>query len=1484
MGLILAICATMVGVEMYQNSRKPVPPSPFPGPGIGPGPSGRLPGRPPGPNQDIRQPTRQGEFPPANPTGKRQEAGKTTPNPMRDQRQWVAFDNNSFKKWTKKLAPNPLLNRKLGSLALPDIVDRHIRLAMVGSTNANDLFFLLQARLEESTKGQLEFAERASLAKVFDEQALALFLGKQDLTDNIRVGRLLGADLLLTVASDPGLPGQTRIGISETRMGLTLGRLVVDEKESPDATAQRLGVLVERAMAQLRLPVDQLVVVPQTVSHVLDQENRDLVYAVRRLIESKLTANAGVLAVELKDAGSITAEWSLPTQTPAGSNQPASIRPIPVFFTSTLEETPDKDKFIVGLKVQQAQDQIGDWKSGPVTRDQLAGAVGDLVSKASAARKLELLAGDSAYEEMQLLNKTREYYLLGEYESALETVNALLIVSPQDAYRVLALDLVTRIIDARYRPGAAYDVFEKTARESIDLWLQSRHYVDTLTPEFTVYSFDMEGKSAFIRRSEAVHAWIAAINGYRIDNSVQGKANQVAVWLEKEVLPAQQQIAKDLGIHLSSMWNLLGSTDHRYGLETVYDPLPQSTAWGQAPPRLETLDLKWRDGAGQEYLIQPTGWIQAGDKTDFIWERHARHACYLIKNGVISTPLDLQTLPVRADGSPTSDGPYWSSFDGRFIWVPVVSSTPAIHVLDPATGQTITFTRDDGLLPMDRRASACGIAPGKAIVVGSYDMGGKTPQTWAALLSIQDDGKKHFKLITRLGAVSNLFNEPWRGGETNLAFDPGWSLKTTTPALDGKPQKNLACFATRTGKLFTIDADDLSFRTGNGLDASTQAFPPCITWDQKIVRGGAHEGWYPYVSIHDKAKGSTRFVRSLQEYHSFVQHKGVIVGANRKGSLGVLSTDESTMSPLLGDTFETPDTVLWNTSNYGPIFLAPERPESVYVAFKVKLPELDAPVQASSADADPAKEIILDVRIWNNAVVALTPAGVRVGQLSGLNKGNNMRNMMWEGTWIQLRIDGKTISFPGRTVANRQGQADLGLQYPHPFPDITSRRIEIVSVAANPADLDKPGIHILDSTRPTFEKAPISFIRGDLPGMTVLTFAGKADRDWVRLKIHPPAPSSPKMEAPQTQNAPWDNIPLTKRNDYIWEFTTPGPADKTMWISLQQEAGNFRSNADFIIDPDGRMWIMPVWPGVHRSGRTNLEVPRAALSVGGLYRFVQFDYTTGIGIDVSKYPMQYIALIRERSEKNMIQPPVTMVSYQGKDGQTRQLRLAESSLALNSGAQNGSVDFVKRMLDEYDNLGGIDKDGSIALGKAATPEIAKILIDAGLPVDYASPESGATIAHWLVSAGRVATLKYLVDEHGLDLGALDKAGNGVWHYAAMPQGLPADMEAMMRFLHERKLNINLANSQGRTPLMTLGSKSVPMKYKDVPKLFLDLGADKSLKDNQGMTAAEITSSRFIREVIETGQTPDIEKFRRSAQTQPSAAKPPAPLAPGKGNP
>jgi ankyrin repeat protein len=197
---------------------------------------------------------------------------------------------------------------------------------------------------------------------------------------------------------------------------------------------------------------------------------------------------------------------------------------------------------------------------------------------------------------------------------------------------------------------------------------------------------------------------------------------------------------------------------------------------------------------------------------------------------------------------------------------------------------------------------------------------------------------------------------------------------------------------------------------------------------------------------------------------------------------------------------------------------------------------------------------------------------------------------------------------------------------------------------------------------------------------------------------------------------------------------------------------------------------------------------------------------------------------------------VEAISWLIKNGADVNAKTNYDQTPLHHAARYGKVEAIKLLLEHDADIDAKDNDGNTPLHNAAMNAkfyAVELLLEYGARIS-ARDNDGNTPLHHAAGAWRdnIETIKILIG-HGADINAKDNDGNTPLHNAAKNGKFNA-----IKLLLKYGADINAVNKNGITPIQD----ALDMSWIDLDtiKLFLDHGAEISIKDNPKLLANAIT--------------------------------------------
>ncbi len=169
-------------------------------------------------------------------------------------------------------------------------------------------------------------------------------------------------------------------------------------------------------------------------------------------------------------------------------------------------------------------------------------------------------------------------------------------------------------------------------------------------------------------------------------------------------------------------------------------------------------------------------WFRAGPDVDVI---RLAGTLYVqrAKDEFIRVPLNLRE----------GEGIRQVLWDEKYVWILLSGSTPGVIVLDPKTMEMVSFTQEQGLLPMERAASAVVIGPGCVLIVGYEE------KTWVGILEYSGPDTMKAEVLFE---ATEAMGPP---EELSTAFQPGRFDVICSATSEGNPVSQV--LITRTIKI-----------------------------------------------------------------------------------------------------------------------------------------------------------------------------------------------------------------------------------------------------------------------------------------------------------------------------------------------------------------------------------------------------------------------------------------------------------------------------------------------------------------------------------------------------------------------------------------------------------------------------------------------------------------------------------------------------------
>lgn len=299
------------------------------------------------------------------------------------------------------------------------------------------------------------WVERAGVDAVLKEQKLQALFAPHGVSDRVKLGALLKADVLVTVRAAKGAPEPAlEVAVSETASGLRLAVAAVPVTASADADAAALARAVRDGLRRHGQKVTEVVAVPPFVSNDLEYTHDHLKGAYAKLAEAEALGRPGVVVVELAEAEALAKELAL-----AAPGTALRARPLPVYLLGEYRHDGAGKDRTVALKLRAerggkalpdpAQLKLSPGGSPAAVRKWAAGVL-DGLAKGGAPRP----PADPKAEARQLADRGRVFVRLGNWPEALALIEASLLLDPdQTALYAGAVRALAPAVRAAWQKG-----------------------------------------------------------------------------------------------------------------------------------------------------------------------------------------------------------------------------------------------------------------------------------------------------------------------------------------------------------------------------------------------------------------------------------------------------------------------------------------------------------------------------------------------------------------------------------------------------------------------------------------------------------------------------------------------------------------------------------------------------------------------------------------------------------------------------------------------------------------------------------------------------------------------------------------------------------------------------------------------------------------------------------------------------------------------
>jgi hypothetical protein len=285
---------------------------------------------------------------------------------------------------------------------------------------------LLEAKL--LSEPGATWVERASIDKVLAEQKLQAAFGPQGVSERVKLGKLLKADLLVMVrpvkdAKEPVL----EVVVSETATGLRLLLRAVPLTKNTDADVAALVAAAKDGIRKHSEKITEVVAVPPFVSNDLGYQFEHLKGAFAKLAESVALDRRGVVVVELAEAEALAKEIALAA--PGAKVE----RPSPLYLVGEYRhEGRDAERTVtLKLRTERAGKPVGKPETLAVKTDAAPEALRKWAASVLDATGGAVALPDPKAEVKRLGELIAIHQRLGNWKEAMALIEASLLLDPK---------------------------------------------------------------------------------------------------------------------------------------------------------------------------------------------------------------------------------------------------------------------------------------------------------------------------------------------------------------------------------------------------------------------------------------------------------------------------------------------------------------------------------------------------------------------------------------------------------------------------------------------------------------------------------------------------------------------------------------------------------------------------------------------------------------------------------------------------------------------------------------------------------------------------------------------------------------------------------------------------------------------------------------------------------------------------------------------
>lgn len=792
--------------------------------------------------------------------------------------------------------------------------------------------------------------DRQDLSKVLQEQDLAILSTAASVSQRVKLGRLIGADVMVLISTHQMPTLHYQVVTSETQRGLRLRYSLIPSSGTPADLSRSIIQDVRQALQKRAEPLKGICAVLPFVSRDMAGTHSHLQTAYARMLEELLLRIPGVIVVEMAEAKALSDELSLTGK--------AVEREFPLYLMGEFRHetsNPAIPPFVRiaasrGSRTLASRDLPNAQPTNAVSflRQATTEIIDTLITAPAPKGNLEL-------ECRSLGQRGQLMFSIGHYEEAAQLAEASLLLD-------------SRQCDVQYLAMNAYGrcSFQKT-RTPEDIVRYSELALVHLEPYLLMGQFEKMDSEVFCAVFNAITEAFWNAGGElqcRMRDMYarviecrhkEGRLNNAFLSLVFDRYRNAQQSRfldqldtyndPDLKAVVKAARRFLEPAPPAPVVVAKPVPLPPDSSVKINPPpvnyvHLTPINLKLVNSSPRDPPFNPEGLIPCGKSADVVlnWDPGGQREVYLME-----TPGLLKRV-YQTDNQHAFVGPV---YDGQGVWLPIRGQPSSVLYIRAPEGVVAEFSDRDGL-PDFVSCAVAALGPRRLCLSGSFGSH-LNQRAFVAVLEFSEKGEKKLRIIHEAtGQPLPDKGAKEQHADPLMSFNPSFMVYEKSGA---DPVRKLAIVRSLPGAL-----------RGNPpllLDPQAERVEVMkIEVAGHICTATIHEGAAYWIDNHQlfclrtdsQSMDPIRKVPAYQGKIFFHGGKIHVLGFNERGNRWWMA--DALQAPFQEVSDQFPRVFgMANSAHYGLTLCGGERPRSIYTVTIDPLPDPGRSAGDKSADA-----------------------------------------------------------------------------------------------------------------------------------------------------------------------------------------------------------------------------------------------------------------------------------------------------------------------------------------------------------------------------------------------------------------------------------------------------------------------------------------------------------------------------------------------------